>query len=458
MKSILPTTRVLAIGLLLALAPGTTATADEPAPSIVLIVADDLGYGDVGCHGSEFNRTPHIDRLAATGLRFTDFHSNGPMCTPTRAAMLTGVYQQRFGKQFDGPLSGKTTRDHGLPLEAVTIAEVLKRKGYASACFGKWHLGFIPPWLPTSQGFDEFRGLGSGDGDHHTHIDRSGREDWWHNNEIVMEEGYTADLLTKYSIDFMERHQDAPFFLYVPHLAIHFPWQGPKDPPHREKGNDYWDDKWGVIPEPQNVRPHVKAMVESIDDSVGRIVAALKRLQLEERTLVVFTSDNGGYLTYGPTYSNISNNGPLRAQKGSVYEGGHRVPAIFHWPGKIAPAVTDETAISVDLLPTFARIANAATENLHLDGVDLTPLLFQGDSLPERLLFWRMRSQKAVRRGPWKLVAEKPRQIELYHLGRDLGERRDLAAEKPEILEELRAAWEAWEADVNRSAAMYDSK
>ena len=241
---------------------------------------------------------------------------------------------------FDGALSGRTARDHGLPLQAVTIAEILRPRQYATACFGKWHLGYIPPWLPTGQGFDVFRGLGSGDGDHHTHIDRSGREDWWHNNRIAMEEGYTADLLTRHSIDFIEQNEDAPFFLYLPHLAIHFPWQGPNDPPHRRQGKDYWNDKWGIIPDPENVAPHIKAMVESIDDSVGRIVAALERLQLTERTLVIFTSDNGGYLTYGSKYQNISSNGPLRNQKGSVYEGGHRVPAIFHWPGQIAPAVT----------------------------------------------------------------------------------------------------------------------
>jgi len=272
---------------------------------------------------------PVGDRLAAGGLRFTDFHSNGSMCTPTRAAMLTGQYQHRFGRKFDGPLSGEITRDHGLPHEAITIAEVLKKNGYATGMFGKWHLGYIPPWLPTSQGFDEFRGLGSGDGDHHTHIDRWGREDWWHNNQLDMQTGYTADLLTQYSVDFIEQHQDEPFFLYVPHLAIHFPWQGPNDPPHRTKGHDYGDDKWGIIPDPSNVGTHVKAMVESIDKSVGQIMAKLKQLDLHKNTLVIFTSDNGGYLNYGEKYQNISSNGPLRGQKGTLYEGGHRVPMIF---------------------------------------------------------------------------------------------------------------------------------
>jgi arylsulfatase A len=449
----------LCLCLLLAILVGcSVASAGETSPNIVLIVADDLGYGDLGCYGSKFNQTPNIDRLAATGLRFTDFHSNGPMCTPTRAAMLTGQYQQRFGRNFDGALSGKSDRNRGLPLEAVTVAEVLKGQDYATACFGKWHLGYVPPWLPTSQGFDEFRGLGSGDGDHHTHVDRSGREDWWHNNRLDMEEGYTAELLTKYSVDFIERHQNGPFFLYVPHLAIHFPWQGPADPPHRKVGTDYWNDKWGVIPEPGNVRPHIRAMVQSIDQSVGLIVATLKRLELDRRTLVVFTSDNGGYLTYAPNFREISSNGPWRAQKGSIYEGGHRVPAIFHWPGRIAADVTDQTAISIDMLPTIAAITKADTGGLALDGVDLGPLLFRGEPLPRRTLFWRKGTQKAVRRGPWKLAVEQRNRVELYNLHHDMGERNDVADDKPELVKELGLAWDAWEADVNRSAEVYREK
>ncbi len=369
-------------------------------PNFVLIVADDLGYGDLGCYGSSKNKTPHIDALAAAGVHFSDFHSAGPMCTPTRAAMLTGQYQQRFGRKFDGALSGRSDRDQGLPLQAVTIAEVLKQNGYATGCFGKWHLGYVPPWLPPSQGFDEFRGLGSGDGDHHTHIDRQGRQDWWNNDQIEMEKGYTAELLTKYSVDFIERHRNEPFFLYVPHLAIHFPWQGPSDPPHRVAGKSYENDKWGIIPDPANVSPHVTAMVESLDKSVNEIVAALRRLRLSERTVVIFTSDNGGYLNYGSKYQNISSNGPLRDQKGSIYEGGHRVPMIFSWPGTIAPAVTSQAAHSTDLFPTLASFVGAATDKLKLDGLDLTPLLLRSESLPERMLFWRKGTLRAVRSGP----------------------------------------------------------
>jgi hypothetical protein len=258
-------------------------------PNIILIMIDDLGYGDLACYGSENNLTPNIDQLAREGMKFTDFHSNGPMCTPTRAALLTGMYQNRLGQMFEGPLSGKTQYDKGLPLEVNTIAEVLKEGGYVTGMFGKWHLGYQPPFLPADQGFDVFRGLAAGDGDHHSHIDRWGREDWWLNNSKDMENGYSVDLITQHSVEFIKSNKDRPFFLYVPHLAIHFPWQGPNDTAHRERGVTYEDDKWGIIPDRTNVQPHVKAMVESVDAGLGKIVTILKYLKLYEndRMLVV---------------------------------------------------------------------------------------------------------------------------------------------------------------------------
>ena len=453
MMSVEQTFQRLALALLMFLV-WTPLRAEPARPNIVLIMADDLGYGDLGCYGSRINRTPHIDRLAADGLRFTDFHSAGPMCTPTRAATLTGLYQQRFGSRFDGALSGQNHTNPGLPLEAITIAEVLQKQGYATGCFGKWHLGYIPPWLPPSQGFEEFVGLGSGDGDHHTHIDRWGREDWWNGNQRTAESGYTAELLTKHAAEFLQRHQDRPMFLYVPHLAIHFPWQGPDDPPHRQPGTVYTNDKWGIIPDPENVTPHVTAMVEAVDRSVGEIVAAVERLKLTDNTLVLFTSDNGGYLTYGATFRNISSNGPLRDQKGSIYEGGHRVPMIAHWPGRIVPGVTDQTANSIDLFPTFSALAGVTKHEQPPDGVDLTSLLIGGTPLPERMLFWRIRQRHAVRSGPWKLCVNND-QAELYNLDDDLGEQHDLAAEHSEVVNRLSRAWSDWQRDVNESAKGY---
>ena len=426
-------------------APPAGETAQRP-PNFVIILADDLGYGDLGCYGSARNRTPHIDRLAAEGLRFTDFHSNGPMCTPTRAALLTGLYPHRFGAEFEAALSGRTHYDTGLPLDALTIAEALGKAGYACGMYGKWHLGYHPPFMPDSQGFDDFRGLTSGGGDHHSHIDRSGRKDWWHNSEIDMEEGYSVDLITRYSAAFIEQHADRPFFLYAPHLAIHFPWQGPDESGYRVEGGDYWDLSKLGIHESKDVSAKVREMVEAMDGSVGVIVETLRRLGLAENTLVFFTSDNGGYLTYQGGYRNISSNGPLRGQKADVYEGGHRVPAIAWWPGRIAPGVSGETAAAFDLFPTLMELAGAPRDGLAFDGASLAALLLEGAPLAERSLFWKMREKRAMRRGEWKLVRHGGGAPELYDLGADIGERNDLAAGEPARASRMAAEIAAWEA------------
>ncbi len=418
-------------------------------PNIVLILADDLGYGDLGCYGNAHNATPNIDALARDGLKFTDFHSNGPMCTPTRAALLTGLYQHRFGQAFEGALSGKTGYDHGLPLEAFTIAEAMKDAGYATGMYGKWHLGFHPPLIPTRQGFDDYWGLLSGGGDHHSHIDRSGREDWWHNDQIEMESGYSVDLITRHSIEFIEGHKDQPFFLYVPHQAIHFPWQGPDESAHRKPGKPSEGlTKLGPHKNAE-VGPVVRQMIEAVDQSVGRIMETLRKLKLDRRTLVFFTSDNGGYLRYSGGFDNISDNGPLRGQKGDLYEGGHRVPAIAYWPGRIqAGTVTDATVMTMDIFPTLLEVVGAAAPDGHkLDGTTILPLLLENEALPERTLFWRMREQKAVRKGPWKLYMNKDK-VELYNLDSDIGERADLASQMPERVETLRNAYNTWENEL----------
>jgi arylsulfatase A len=426
-------------------------------PNIILILIDDLGYGDLGCYGSKSNFTPHIDQLAKEGMKFTDFHSNGPMCTPTRASLLTGMYQNRLGEMFEGPLSGKTQYDKGLPLEAVTIAELLHGAGYQTGMFGKWHLGYQSPFLPTNQGFDEFRGLTAGDGDHHSHIDRWGREDWWKNDSLAMESGYSVDLLTSYSVDFIKRNKDEPFFLYLPHLAIHFPWQGPEDPPHRKKSKTYEDDKWGIIPDRSNVHPHVKAMVESVDQSLGKIMTTLKDLKLDKNTLVVFTSDNGGYIHYNNEFLNISSNGKLRGQKAEVYEGGHRVPFIAWWPEKInAGSSSDQTVMSMDLYPTFAQLANIESYgNQPVDGISLTGLLFENARLPVRTLFWKMDDEVAVRQGPWKLVKPGDFPAELYHLDQDLAESQDLSKQNTQLSKDLWSAYLSWKKEIRQTALKY---
>ena len=436
-----------ALGVVLILAAACDSRTPPPL-NFVVILADDLGYSDLGVYGSDRNSTPHLDRMAAEGLRFTDFHSNGPMCSPTRASLLTGRYPQRFGEQFESALSGIEDYDLGLPHDALTIAEALGDEGYATGMYGKWHLGYHPPFMPTNHGFQSFRGLASGDGDHHSHIDRSGRPDWWHDSQLVPEEGYGVDLITRHSVDFIKSHRETPFFLYVAHLAIHFPWQGPTDVGYRVEGGDYHNlTKLGDL-DTLDVSAKVKEMVEAVDASVGTILQALRDGGLERNTLVFFTSDNGGYLTYQGGYHNISSNGPLRGQKTDVYEGGHRVPAIAWWPGRIRPGISNEVAATFDLFPTLLELASIDDRSPALDGASLSNVLFEGGRLDARDLFWRIRSEAAVRRGDWKLVRLGDAEPELYDLGNDLGETRDLAEVRPEVAAELSDALAGWELDV----------
>lgn len=418
------------------------AFAAESRPNIILILADDLGYGDLGCYGNPVNRTPHIDQLAAEGIRFTDFHSNGPMCSPTRAALLTGLYQNRFGRVFESALSPKNS-DKGLPKNIETMPQMLKRAGYATGLYGKWHLGYRPPFMPNDYGFDDFRGLLTGDGDHVSQISRSGTQDWYHNDAIAMEEGYTAELVTQHSIEFMRAHRDEPFFLFVSHLAIHFPWQAPGEDAHRVEGGDYWNlSKLGPHPE-GDVAPVVKAMVESLDDSIGAIMVALRELALHENTFVFFTSDNGGYLDYGGQFAGeISSNGVYRGQKTQVWEGGHRVPAIAWWPEQLVPAESDARWMTMDLLPTFAHVA-AIEPPGDLDG---EPYLFHEryPSNPRRDLFWRADDEWAIRREHWKLVGLGDRPAQLFNLSQDPGETTDVAGEYPKQAREMLKAYREW--------------
>jgi arylsulfatase A len=420
--------------------------AAQDKPNIIVILADDLGYGDIACFGHPENLTPHLDQLASEGLKFTDFHANGPMCSPTRAAFLTGLYQNRFGPYFESALSAERP-SIGLPPHVPTIPALLKEAGYATGMYGKWHLGYAPPHTPPHFGFDDFRGLLTGDGDHVSQISRSGTEDWYHNDTIAMEEGYTAELITDHSIDFIREHQDEPFFLFMSHLAIHFPWQAPGEDAHRVVGEDYWNlSKLGPHPEGQ-VKPVVKDMVESLDKSVGTIMAELRRLGLDKNTVVVFTSDNGGYLNYSGQFAGeISSNGPYRGQKTQVWEGGHRVPAIVWWPGRVQPGVSDETALTMDLLPTFMEVAGSSTP-AQLDGISLFDHWVNRQPLPTRDVIWRADDEWAIRRGPWKLIGV-GRNPKLYNLDDDPGESDDLWADHPERRASLLEAYRTWESNL----------
>lgn len=425
----------------------------QPArrPNIVLILADDLGYGDIGCYGNTQNQTPHLDQMAREGLRFTDFHANGPVCSPTRAALLTGRYQQRMGIEHPIGYQGS-----GLgAVDETTIATRLQQAGYATGLMGKWHLGTQPADHPLKHGFDEFRGHLYSAQDYHSHVNRWGLMDWWHNDQRVFEEGYNTHLITQHSIDFIEAHRSQPFFLMVSHSAIHFPWMTPEDPAYRREGGNY--DNLSKLGPHEDVAPVVKTMVEDLDASVGQILAALKENGLEEDTFVLFTSDNGGYRDYWSLHpGEISDNGPLRGQKTYVYEGGHRVPAIAWWPGTIAPGQeTDATAMTVDFSRTWLEWAGASIPAPdapdRLDGISLSPLLRQQERLPERTLFFRTPSQGAARWNEWKLVWPKGEPAQLYNLAHDLGETSDLAEKHPAIVTQLKEAYLAWQEDVDAS-------
>jgi len=416
--------------------------ASSEKPNIILIVADDLGYGDLGCYGNKVIKTPNIDALAKGGLKFTDFHSNGPMCSPTRAAILTGRYQQRCG--IEGVLSSKSNYNTGMAPKEVTFAELLKTAGYRTACFGKWHLGYKPQFGPIVQGFDTFRGYVAGGLDYHSHIDRSGRPDWWKDDKLVPEEGYTTDLITKHAINFIKQNKNKPFCLYLPYQAVHFPFQGPNDPADRIIGGNYWSKaKYGRRYLPvEDRKAAYKEMVEALDAGVGQIVREVKKLGLEKKTLIFFTSDNGAYKWVG---SNL----PCRGQKSDLWEGGHRVPAIAYWPGTIKPGtVTDETAMTMDLLPTMVEMAGAKLPpGLRLDGVSMLSLLVRGKKLPQRTLFWRFRTEHAVRKGPWKLLVRGDKWY-LFDLSKDIGETNNLIEQKPALAAALEAEFVAWEKDV----------
>ena len=404
-------------------------------PNIILIMADDLGYGDIGCYGSKKIKTPNIDALARGGLKFTDYHSNCPVCSPTRAALLTGRYQQRCG--IEGVVTAAKHRHTGMALEEVTFAEVLKKHGYATGIFGKWHVGYDVEFNPAGQGFDEFIGYVSGNVDYHSHIDQAGYDDWWKNFQKVPEEGYCTDLITKHSVDFLERHKDVPFCLYLPHEAPHYPYQGRKDPPERLSGG-----RKGKKTKGQEIARAYREMVEVMDEGIGRIVETVRRLGLERKTFIFFCSDNGA--------NKNGSNGVLAGYKGSLWEGGHRVPAVAYWPGRIkAGSTTDQTVLGMDLFATMMSIAGAKLPaSLKLDGVDLLPMLTEGRKLPERLLFWRYRKEKAIRKGPWKLLVQ-GNKSKLYNLDRDLGENENLAGARQDIVKALEGELAVWEREVS---------
>jgi len=425
---------LLLIGLFVAC---SAPTEPDTPPNIILIMADDLGYGDLGCYGSTVMRTPHLDSLAANGLKFTNFHANATVCTPTRAALLTGRYQQRAGLEGVIYVRGET-RQLGMDTSEVTVAELLQKAGYQTGIMGKWHLGYKEEYNPVHHGFDEFYGYVSGNIDYHSHYDNAGIYDWWHNLDSIKEEGYITDLITGHAVDFIEKNQDRPFFLYVPHESPHVPLQGRQDTAYRFPNREF--SYLGPVEDQERA---YREMIEVMDEGVGRIVQKLRELELEDNTLVIFCSDNGGL-------EGFADNGALRGFKGKLWEGGHRVPAIAHWKGKIDPGETDATVLSFDFMPTFLALAKAEKHtDLQLDGMDISSVLFSKEELLERTVFWRYRNQKVARTGDWKLIITE-QDTALYDLQTDQAEQNNLKALQPERTDELLQKLAAWENDIAR--------
>jgi arylsulfatase A len=403
-------------------------------PNFVIIMADDLGYGDIGCYGSGKIKTPNLDALAKGGLRFTDYHSNGAVCSPTRAALMTGRYQQRSG--VGGVITAARHREVGLAVSETTFADALGEAGYETAIFGKWHLGYAKEFNPVKNGFGEFRGYVSGNVDFFSHIDQEGYEDWWKNDALHPEEGYTTHLITRHGVRFIKEHKDKPFCLYLPYEPPHYPYQGPGDKAQREKGNK----KGKIVGGRSDIAAIYREMVEEMDKGIGEILATLRENGLTENTLVFFCSDNGA--------NSKGSNGSLKGHKGQIWEGGHRVPAIASWPGKIeAGTETDTTVLSMDLFPTMLDAAGIAAMP-KLDGVSLLPLMTERKPLAERTVFWAIGKGKdsAARRGPWKFVVSggNDKGGQLYDLSKDAGEETPVA--NPETEAELRKSLEKWKA------------
>jgi arylsulfatase A-like enzyme len=404
---------------------------------VLLIVSDDLGYADLGCYGGKDIRTPNLDRLAEQGVRLTDFYASSPICTPTRASLITGRYPQRFG--FDWVIR-YDEKDRGLPSRGVSLPQLLRRRGYATALFGKWHLGYKPRFAPNAHGFEEFFGFLAADLDYFAHTDANGDPGLYTNAKPCEEKGYLTDLITGHALAFLKRGRKGPFFLEVAYNAPHWPFQAPDRPDDRRTKTTYG-------PETGTRGDYVK-MVERMDLGVGKLLAALDETGAAGNTLVVFLSDNGG--------ERLSDNGPLFHGKYTLWEGGIRVPCLLRWPGVLpGKKVCRQPAIVMDLTASLLAAAGAAPPpDIPLDGEDVLPVLSGRGPERERTFFWRLPrpddqfGQKAVRRGRWKYLYDREMEL-LFDLEQDPGERRNLACRHPEVVKALRTALDAWEGQLS---------
>lgn len=428
--------------------------AAEPAtaghPNVIVILSDDEGYADVGYQGCPDIPTPNIDSMARSGVRFSSGYVSCPVCSPTRAGLMTGRYQQRFGHEFNPGAQGQSDPNFGLPLEQFTIADRMKAAGYVTGMVGKWHLGFQPQYHPLRRGFGEYFGFLGGA---HDYLKPGGTI--LRGTEPVDETEYLTDALGREAVDFIDRHARERFFLYLAFNAVHSPLQA----------TDKYMERFAGIADPRR-RQHA-AMLSALDDNVGRVLTKLREEGLEESTLIFYLSDNGG-----PTAQTTSSNVPLRGVKGQVFEGGIRVPFLMQWKGRLpAGKVYEQPAIALDILPTALAAAGARVpQDGTLDGVNLLPHLTGNQTKPpHEALFWRFGAQAAVRMGDWKLIrlqaaATRPAgagaaaaqraatlggPTQLYNLAKDISEENNLAETLPEKVAELQQALDRWNAQLS---------
>ena len=438
------------VGLTIALVTvGVVATlarlSAQPAtrPNVVLIVTDDVGYGDFGSYGAPDIKTPNIDTLARDGTKLTDFYAS-PQCTPTRAALITGRYQQRY--RLERALqSPSKAGDEGLPATGRSLPQLLKANGYATGLIGKWHLGYKPEFSPNAHGFDEFFGFKGGYIDYYQHTNSEGDADLYENATPVRATGYMTDLITDRAVSFLQRHSRAPFFLEVTYNAAHWPFQVPDHPSVARNHGQFL----APTEEEPGTRADYVQIVERADQGVGQILRTLDQLGLSSNTLVIFTNDNGGEW--------LSRNAPLFHRKDTLWEGGIRVPAMLRWPGHLpAGQVSSQVGIFMDLTATILSATKTTVPpDTRLEGIDLLPILEGRATAIARTLFFRIavidRQQRAVRQGEWKLLLDGDDTL-LFNLPQDIGERNDVAKEHPEVARRLLPLLRQWEADVDTEA------
>lgn len=420
---------------------GGSGNKEEKKPNIIVILSDDAGYADFGCYGGKEIPTPNIDALAAEGVRFTDAYVSASVCAPSRAGLLTGRYQQRFGFEHNmsgAPAEGFSRSDMGLDPSEKTIGDEMKAAGYRTLAIGKWHLGDEEKHFPLKRGFDEFYGFVGGHRSFFPYKQKPKREQaLYANEEIVPEDSitYLTDMWTDKAISYIKKEDKKPFFIYLAYNAVHTPMDAKKE---------LWE-KFASIPD--SGRRTYAAMMASLDENIGRLMKELKNKGLDENTLVYFLNDNGGATT------NFSDNGPLRGMKGSKWEGGIRVAMIMRWKGVIPENQTYSLPVtSLDILPTSLAAANVKQSGgKKLDGVDLMPFILKNkETVPHPVLFWRRGVAAAAREGKWKLIRVKTDPVLLFDLDKDLSETTNLADKFPEVRDRLLQKLSGWEKGLSQ--------